>query len=137
MHDGGDPLEAHSGVDVLGREGREVSVAVRVELDEHEIPNLDAMVGIGVDELPFALAIGRKIEVEFATGPAGTRLTHHPKVILLVAHHDVDCGIETGFLEDSRPDGMGFLVEFGRVTFAGLVNGRVESFRWEFPNVNK
>ena len=137
MHHGGDSLEAHAGIDVLSGEGGEISVAVRVELDEDEVPDLDAKMGVGVDELAFASAVGGEVEVELAAGSAGARFAHHPKIVLLVSHDDVDGGIESGFLEDSRPNGMCFLVEFGRVAFSGFVNGRVEPFGREFPNVDE
>ncbi len=137
MHDGGDPLEAHPGIDVLGGEGGEISFAVRVELDEDEVPDLDAKMGVGVDELAFALAVWGEVEVELAAGAAGARFAHHPKIVLLVSHDDVDGGIKPGFLEDSRPNGMRFLVEFGRVAFSGFVYGRVEAFGREFPNIHK
>ena len=42
LHDGGDPLETHPGIDVLGGECAETSISVRVELYEDEIPDLDA-----------------------------------------------------------------------------------------------
>ena len=36
-----DALEAHAGIDVLGRQRRQRSVGVAVELDEDEVPDLD------------------------------------------------------------------------------------------------
>ena len=38
----GDALEAHAGIDVLGGQRREGAVRVGVELDEDEVPDLDA-----------------------------------------------------------------------------------------------
>ena len=75
--------------------------------------------------------------MELAAGSAGACFAHHPKIILLVSHDDVDGGIEPGFLEDTGPNGMSFLVEFGRIAFLGLVHGRIETLRWEFPNIHE
>ena len=43
LDDGADTLKAHAGVDVAGRKGNEGAVRVGIELDEDEIPDLDAL----------------------------------------------------------------------------------------------
>ncbi len=45
----GHALETHPGVDMTGGEGRKAAVGVGVELDENEIPNLDAARVASVD----------------------------------------------------------------------------------------
>src|ERR1019366_7295344 len=42
LHDAGDALEAHAGIDVLCRQGGEGSVRVGVELNEHQVPDFNA-----------------------------------------------------------------------------------------------
>ena len=51
LDDAGDALETHAGIYMLRGQGGEGAVGVGVELDEDEVPNLDALGGALVDEL--------------------------------------------------------------------------------------
>ena len=132
--DAGDALEAHAGIDVLVFEGDEVALGGGVELDEDEVPDFDAVGGVGVDELAAGVAGGGEIDVEFGAGAAGAGVAHHPEVVLLAAEDDVDGGVESGFFEYGFPEVVGLLVEGGWVSGLGLVDGGVEAVFGEFPD---
>ena len=51
LQDGGEALEAHAGVDVAGREGLEGTVGLAHELHEDEVPDLDDLRVVLVDEV--------------------------------------------------------------------------------------
>jgi hypothetical protein len=71
LDDRGDALETHSGIDVARREWNILDAAgvadpgyrLRVELDENQIPNLDAAWVFGIHELAARVAIRRKIDM--------------------------------------------------------------------------
>jgi hypothetical protein len=136
LHDAGDALEAHAGVHVLGRERAESAIRVRVELDEDEVPNLDALGGAFVDERAPRVAGGREVHVEFGARAAGAGVAHHPEVVFLVAVDDVDGGVEADAAELRGPDVPRLLVELAGVAlgFVGVVNGGVEALRGELPD---
>ncbi len=50
LHHGGQPFEAHAGVDVLGGQGFELAGADPVELGEDEVPDLDFLDPVAVVE---------------------------------------------------------------------------------------
>src|SRR4029079_14096557 len=94
LDDGGNPLETHAGVDVAGGKGRERAVGIGVELDENEIPNLDAARIAGVDQRAIRITLGGEIDVQFGARSAGAGVAHHPKVVGLVSVNDVDDRIQ-------------------------------------------
>ena len=51
LNDGAGALEAHAGIDVLGGELAEAAVGLGIVLNEDEVPDLDAEVGVVVDEV--------------------------------------------------------------------------------------
>ena len=65
LNDRGHTLEAHPGVDVALWQRRKRSVRIGVELDEDQIPNLDAARILRVHEFPPRVAIRCKIDVHF------------------------------------------------------------------------
>ena len=72
MNDRGDALETHSGIDVALREWNILDTAgvsdpgyrLGVELDENQIPNLDAARVLFVHERATRVAIRRKIDMQ-------------------------------------------------------------------------
>ena len=90
LDDRGDALEAHAGIDVALGQGREGAVGVGVELDEDEVPDLDATRIVGVDQRAAGVARRREIDVELGARAARAGVAHHPEVVLLVAVDDVD-----------------------------------------------
>ena len=51
-------FKAHAGVDVLGGQVAEAAVGLCIVLNEDEVPDLDAEIGVHVDELACAVAVG-------------------------------------------------------------------------------
>src|SRR5206468_7022812 len=96
LDDAGDAFEAHPGVDVFGGERGEGSIRVGIELDEDQVPDLDAFGAAFVDQGAAGIALGREIDVELAAGTARPGLPHHPKVVLLISVYAVDLGVEPG-----------------------------------------
>src|SRR5207244_719996 len=56
-------LKSHSGIDMTLRQWRKRAICVRVELDENQVPNLDAARIVGVDELASGVAVWRQIDM--------------------------------------------------------------------------
>ena len=71
LNDAGDALETHAGVHVLGGQRREGAVGVGVELDEDEVPDLDAAGVAFVHELPLVSPAGVRSTCNSEHGPHG------------------------------------------------------------------
>ena len=110
---------------------------IRVELDENEIPNLDATRIAGVHERPARVARRREVDVQFGTRTARAGIAHHPEIVLLVAVDDVNRRIEPGVAKESCPMIVRFLIELARLVRPGFVNGRVEPFGRKFPALDQ
>ena len=136
LDDRGDALEAHAGIDMARGERAERAVGIRVELDEDEVPNLDAVGGAFVDERAERVAGGGEVDMEFGARAAGAGFAHHPEVVLLVAVDDVDGGIESGGAEFFGPEIPGLLVARVGVAGFGVVDGREEAGGGKFPAVD-
>ena len=115
MNDRGRALETHAGIDMTLRQRREFSVGVGVELDENQIPNLDAARIVFVHERTARVAIRCEIDVKFGTRTARACVAHHPEIVLLVSVNNVKRGIEIGVAEHPRPMIVRFLIEFARL----------------------
>ena len=63
MDDRGHALEAHSGIDMTLRQRRKSAVGIGVELNENQIPDLDAPWILLIDEHAPGITEGRKIDV--------------------------------------------------------------------------
>jgi hypothetical protein len=112
-------LEAHAGIDVFGGQFAEGAVGFGVVLDENEVPDLDAEVGVVVDEFAAGVPFGREIDVEFRAWAAGAGFAHHPEVVLDVAIDDLDGGVAALGAEERGPEVVGFLVEVTGVASFG------------------
>ncbi len=137
MNDGDDALEAHAGVDVFGGEVAEGAIGFGIVLDEDEVPDLDAEVGVGIDEAALGVAVGSHVDVELGAGAAGTGVAHHPEVVFDVAVDDVDGGVESFGFEFGFPKIVGFLVEVGGVALGGGVDGGVKALGGEAPALDE
>src|SRR5262249_21658433 len=84
LEDGRDPLEAHAGVDVFGRQRGQLAIGAAVELDKDQIPDFDDFRPAGVDELAAAL-VGRSVDMNFRAWPARSGLPHLPEIIFLTS----------------------------------------------------
>ncbi len=134
LNDATDALESRASIDVLGRQIGETAVGIRVELDENEIPDFHALGGAGIDQSSFGVARRSQIDVEFRAGAARPGLAHHPEIVFLVAHDDMDFWVEPRPRKLLRPEIVGFLVKSRRVAGARLVNRGVEAVHRKFPN---
>src|SRR5206468_1129607 len=133
LNDCGHALKSHSRVDVPLWQSRESSIRVRIELNENQVPNLEAPRIILVHESSARVAIRRKIDMQLGTRSAWTGVAHHPKIIGFAKADDVNLRIEIRFLKQSSPVVMRFLIEFARFARPGFVNGRVKALRWKLP----
>ena len=104
---------------MLGGEVAEGAIGFGIVLNEDEVPDLDAEVGVGVDEAALGVAVGGHVDVELGAGSAGSGVAHHPEVVFDVAVDDVDGGVEAFGFELRFPKVIGFLIEVGGVAFAG------------------
>ena len=121
---------------MAGGEGRERAVQVGIELDEDEIPNLDAVGGAFVDERAARVACGREIDMQLRAGAAGAGFAHHPEVVLLVAVYNMDGWIKSGRAEFLGPDFPCLFVARGGVAGLGMVDRGVEAGGREFPTAD-
>ena len=115
LDDRADALKAHAGIDVARGQRGESAVGVGVELDEDQIPDLNALGAALVDQRPAGVALRGEIDVQLGARTARARLTHHPEVVFLVARNDVDLRVESCSAEMHRPIIPGFLVKLARV----------------------
>ena len=99
------------------------AVRIGVVLDENQVPNLDALPVVGVDEAALRVAPGREVDVQLAARAARAGVAHHPEVVVLVAIDNMHGGIESSCGEDRRPAVIRLLVKLARVAFARLVHG--------------
>ena len=113
-------LKAHPGVNVLRRQRRKRTVRIRIKLDEHQIPNLDALRRAQVHKRPLGVSEGRKIHMQFGARPAGARVAHHPKIVLLVPVDDMNVRIQARAPEKGGPQIPSLLVPRGWVTQGGI-----------------
>ena len=117
-------LKAHSGVNVVGRQGLEFAVGLPVVLQEHEVPYLDhervALVHELASRNPCDFILVPQVDVDFAAGAARTGVAHLPEIVVLVSEEDV---VLREILEPGLPC---LLVQFGAVLGAALEHGGVE-----------
>ena len=90
LEDAGHALETHAGVHVLGGQRRKRAVGIRVELDENEVPDLDALGTAFVHQRALGVALLRKINVQFAARAARAGFAHHPEIVFAIARNDVN-----------------------------------------------
>src|SRR5690242_10527056 len=81
----GDALEAHARVHAGPGQGRHYAAFVSVELHEHQIPDLDVAVALGLARSGRPSLDSPSVVVEdFAAWAAGTGVGHLPEIIALV-----------------------------------------------------
>src|SRR5205814_3946029 len=112
-------LETHSGIDmarcqwhILGLAGVTApGYRLCVELDEHQIPNLDAARVVFVHKCAARIAIGREIDMHLRAWSARTGVAHHPEIVGFAAAQNMNSRIEIGFAEQMSPVIVRLLVE--------------------------
>jgi len=99
---GGNALEPCAGVDGRPRQRVEFALSILIELHEDEVPDLDDVVALTVDELGAIRRerIGASVEVDLGTGATRSGLTHGPVVVLLAEAQDA-IGRRTNFFPQS------------------------------------
>ena len=90
-------LKAHTGVDDIHRQRLQRAVGLAVELHEHDVPYLDNLRVVFVDQFApsrtvLLLFLGTAVDVNLGAGSAGTCVAHLPEVVVFVAIDDVVCG---------------------------------------------
>ncbi len=84
LQHGGEALEPHAGVDRGLRQRVHRARLVAVELHEHEVPDLDVAVALGVGRTGrTALDAGPVVVEDLRARPAGTGVAHLPEVVAL------------------------------------------------------
>ena len=90
LKDRRETLEAGAGVDRGPRQGVHGAGRVAVELHEDEVPDLDDVVALAVDQLapPRRQRVGTAVEVDLGAGAAGAGLAHRPEVVPVAEAQD-------------------------------------------------
>ncbi len=130
------PFETHSRVDVALRQRSKGAIRVRIELDEHQIPDFDAPSITLIHQLTPGATVRGQIDVNLRTRPAGTGVAHHPEVVGFVAVDDVNFRIEIRLPKQTSPMIVRFLIELARFVRPWAVNCRVEPRRRKFPTLD-
>ena len=133
MNDRDNALESHTGIDVCRGKWAKSAIAIRIKLNENQVPNFDATRVIHVHERTFGISQRREIDVDFGARSARTCVAHHPEIVGFVAVYNMDIGIEPGFLEDGFPNVIRDLIEIRRIPFAWLINRCVETLWRKLP----
>ncbi len=82
LQQGGQPLQAHAGIDGWFRQLDALIRAQLLELHEDEIPDLDKTVAVLVRAAGRTTGNGRAmIEKNLGTGPAGASIAHGPEIV--------------------------------------------------------
>ena len=138
LDDAGHPFKAHAGVHVLGRERHELAVRVGVELDEHQVPDFNALRAALVHQLASGIARRGQIHMQFRARTARPSLAHHPKIVFFAAVNDMDVRVQPHGLKFLGPVVIGFQIKFAGFLecFAGIIDGGIQPFRREFPDLD-
>ena len=123
LDDATDPLQSHPGVDVLGWKRDKRAVIASIEFDEDQIPDLDHVRVVEVDEFGSA-AVRGQVVMDLAAGPAWSGGAHLPEVLLAAPSGDVR-RIDVGQL---TPELFGFFVGRGAVVLITGEDGDMKPF---------
>ena len=115
-----------------------MAIRLAVELHENEVPYLDDVVVVGVDQfrtgLESDLLGGAEVDMDLRRRAAGACIAHFPEVVVLVAEKDM---VRSHVLE---PGLASLGVKFGSVLLVAFKNGGIKpcgidfvDFRQEFP----
>ncbi len=109
LHDAGQPLQAHAGINVGVGHGGVVPRPVGIELTEHQVPNLHEPVAVAphVAVRAAAALIRPPVKIDFGAGAAGTG-ANLPEVVL-PAEADHVAGVDAHLLHPNIP---GLVVAF-------------------------
>ena len=136
LHHGASTLKTHTGIHVARRKVPEAPVLLRVVLDEHEVPYLNAFVTAGVHQCSLSVPLRREIHMQLRARPAGPRLSHHPEVVVRIAIHHMHLRIHSLARKERRPCVVRLLVEFTRIPFPGRIHRSIEPLHREAPTLH-
>ena len=124
------PLEAHAGINVLGRKRLQLAGFGPGELDDDEVPQLDHALVAGVDERT-AGAIRAVVVMDLAARAAGAGGAHFPEVVLLAPSADA-IGRHVAL-----PDRLGFGVRLQVLALVTGEDGDVQAVLVQLPDVGQ
>ena len=135
LNHGAGAFEAHAGVHVAGRQRAEGAVALGVVLNEHEVPDFDALIAVAIHQAALGVALGGQVHVQLRAGTAGAGLAHHPEIILHAAVHHVHLGVHALGGKQLSPHIIGLLVKLTGVALLLVrgVHGGVQALHGEAP----
>ena len=134
LQDRGDALQAHPGIDRGMRDRLEYAVGGPLVLHEHEIPDLDVAIAVGIRATGWPTRnIGTVIVEDLRTRAARPGIAHHPEVVLLAATREArridahlvqpDVGGFVIVLEDRHPQALRRQAEALRQQAPGETDG--------------
>ena len=133
LQHGGEALEAHAGIDARLGQRRELPLRVAIELHEHQVPDLDVTVALGVRRARRPAGDFRAVIVEdLAAGSAGSGLGHLPEIVRCVRRALVVADPHDALARHAdlvRPDVVRLVV--------GLVDGDPQLVRRQPVNVGQ
>src|SRR5207302_8995146 len=103
-------------------QSRESSIRVCIELNENQVPNLEAPRIILVHESSARVAVRRKIDMQLGARPARTGIAHHPKIIGFAGADDMDLRIGVGVLKQWPPVALASLIKFAGSAMPACAN---------------
>ena len=75
--------------------------------------------------------------MQLGAGAAGTCLSHHPEIIILVSVDDMNGRIESFGSEEGSPKIMSLLIKASRVTFLWLIDSSIETLGRKMPTLDE
>ncbi len=122
---------------MLGGQRGKGAISPSIVLNKYKVPNLNTLSAVSINQLPFSISVGCKIDVQLAARTTRPCFAHHPEVVLFITVYDVHARIKAGSNKYLSPVIVCFLVKLARITFAGLVNGSVQTIFRETPRVSE
>ena len=136
LNDARNPLKTHPGIHMPGRERGECPIGICIELDEHQVPDLDALCRTLVHQTATGIPGGGQVHMNLAAGTARAGVPHHPEIVLLAPVHDLHGGIQTCRTKLFRPVIPGFLVKLTWIPLrlVGAINRGIKAVLGELPD---
>ena len=135
LHHGAGTLEAHAGIHMAGRQRAEGTIALGIVLNEHEVPDFDALVAVAIHQAALRVALGGQVHVQLRAGAARAGLAHHPEIILHAAIHHVHLRVHALGGEEGSPGIVGLLVKLTGVALGLIrgIHGGIQALHGESP----
>ena len=135
LHEAHQALEAHARIDDVHLQRLQAAVGLAVILHEHDVPNLDNLRMVLVDQFLARhlglLFLRAEVDVDLRAGTAGACVAHLPEVVVLVSVDDVVLG------EMLCPVAGSLVVAAEVLAGVALKHGDVKVFRVEVEHVDQ